>query len=312
MRNKVLLIVGPTGIGKTAVSVELAKRLNAEIVSADSRQVYKYMVIGTAKPSPKQLAAVPHHFIDIKCPDEYYSAGQFGEEARQCIKEIIGRGKQPIVVGGSGLYIRALVDGLFEPKIADANIKAALKEEAQKNGIAALYQKLKTVDPLTAEKLNATDTQRILRALEVYQITGRHFSAYLQHNTQPADFAPYFIGLAMERSKLYAKIDSRVDAMIDEGLLDEVKTLQSKGYGLHLNALQTVGYKEAFMFLEKEITHTEMVSVIKQKTRNYAKRQFTWFRKDNRINWLDIDEFSNDADIGEHIYQIFSKQKIFA
>jgi tRNA dimethylallyltransferase len=299
--SKVLFIVGPTGAGKTALSLELAKRNDAEIVSADSRQVYRYMNIGTAKPTPEQLAAVPHHFIDIVNPDEYYSAGQFGSEARRVIADIFARGKLPLVVGGSGLYIRALVDGLFEPKIADDAVKNALKEEARQGGILAMYEKLQRVDPATAERLHPTDTQRILRALEVYQITDRPFSEYLKIPPQPAEFEPVFIGLFLERRELYARIEARVDAMLDAGFMEEVKELQQRGYGPHLNALQTVGYKEAFLHLANELSYGEMINLFKQKSRNYAKRQLTWFRNDPRVQWLDLGSFASISDLAGEI-----------
>lgn len=306
MKKQVLLVVGPTGVGKTDLSISLAERLDAEIVSADSRQIYKYMDIGTAKPSKTQLSAVPHHFIDIKKPDEYYSAGQYGNDARQCIDEIFARRKQPMVVGGSGLYIRALVDGLFEPKIADREIKIQLQSEVNTKGIAVLYDRLRQLDPATAARLHSTDTQRILRALEVQQIAGRPFSEFLQTKPKPADFAPVFVGLTRERQHLYARIDARVDDMLAMGLLAEVRKLQALGYSPDLNALQTVGYKEAFLHLAGKLTFEEMADLIKQKTRNYAKRQLTWFRKDRRIRWLNLDEFDQTPALVEHVCDLFS------
>jgi tRNA dimethylallyltransferase len=305
--KRVLLIVGPTGIGKTRISLELAKLMDLEVVSADSRQVYKYMDVGTAKPDAVELAGAPHHFIDIKDPDEYYSAGQFASEARQCIDEIFERQRQPVVVGGSGLYIRALVDGLFEPQIADADIKAKLKGQARAEGIAEMYARLQEVDPETARRLHATDTQRILRALEVYEITGEVFSKFLELKTVAAGFEPCFWGIGGDRSQLYERIDRRVHAMLENGFLEEVRALQERGYSPELNALQSVGYKEAFLFLEDELSHEEMVSLMKQKTRNYAKRQLTWFRKDSRIQWLDLQAFETAKDVARHILDGFSQ-----
>lgn len=305
-QNRVLFIVGPTGIGKTALSIELAKRMDGEIVSADSRQVYKFMTIGTAKPTREELAAVPHHFIDIKTPDEYYSAGQFGREARVCIAGIRKRGKQPIVAGGSGLYIRALVDGLFEPKIADEIVKTNLKKEASENGIATLYDKLKIIDPKTAAKLPPTDSQRIMRALEVFEVTGEPFSNFVDMKPRPADFEPCFIGLTLERSELYERIEKRVDAILEMGLLDEVQELQKMGYGSDLNALQSVGYLEAFLYLDGKSSFSEMAALIKQKTRNYAKRQLTWFRKEKRIHRIDLSKFESlneIADFSRHLFE---------
>lgn len=304
MKKRVLLLVGPTGVGKTAVSLELAKRIDGEIVSADSRQIYRYMNIGTAKPTRDQLQTAPHHFIDIRDPDEYYSAGEFSHEARQCITDILARGKQPMVVGGSGLYIRALVDGLFSPRISDESVKAALKQRAREQGVAVLYKELQTVDPVAASKLHPTDTQRILRALEVYQLSGRPFSEFLEAAPQPADFEPVFIGLTMEREALYRRIDQRVENMLAAGFLDEVRDLQRRGYGLHLNALQTVGYKEAFLFLQNKLSYEDMVRLMKQKSRNYAKRQLTWFRKDDRVCWIEWTENRTAAEIAQQILEI--------
>ena len=290
MTQKVLLVVGPTGIGKTDLSLEIAERLDAEIISADSRQVYKLMDIGTAKPSAEQLRRVPHHFIDIRFPDEYYSAGEFGQDARRCVQELAARGKAVLVVGGSGFYIRALVDGLFGPKIADAEVKAHLRERLQREGLPALYAELQRVDPNTAARLHATDTQRILRALEVFTLTGVPLSEHWQKPPEPAPFEPVFVGLTMNRRNLYARIEARVDEMIARGLVDEVKELLARGYSPDLNALRTVGYREVVEFLQNQRGFEETVGLIKQHTRNYAKRQFTWFRKDKRIRWFDLDE----------------------
>lgn len=307
-KSRILFIVGPTGVGKTALSLELAKRIDSEIVSADSRQVYKYMDIGTAKPTPEELAAVSHHFIDIKNPDEYYSAGQFGTEARSCIKDIQHRGRQSIVVGGSGLYIRALVDGLFDPKIADEEVKLELKKEACEKGIAALYDRLKTVDPKSADRLNSTDSQRIIRALEVFEITGEPFSQFLKIETQAADFEPCFVGLTLERRELYERIENRVDSMFKNDFLDEVRELEKMGYGPELNALQSVGYKEAFLYLDNRLDFPQMVALIKQKSRNYAKRQFTWFKKDERIHWVDLNAHKDFTELADEVQRIYDKQ----
>lgn len=289
MQRRVLLLVGPTAVGKTAVSLKLAPQLQAEIVSADSRQVYRFMDIGTAKPTREERESVPHHFIDIKNPDEYYSAGQFGREARERIDTVFARGRQPIVVGGSGLYIRALVDGLFEPGIKDERIKQSLKKQAHDLGVAELYGRLQRLDPETAARLHATDTQRILRALEVYEITGVPFSKFLERPPASANFVPLLYGLTMERSTLYERIEERTDRMLARGFLNEVRDLRRRGYGPDLNAMNTVGYKEADLFLDGELSHDEMVRLFKQRSRNYAKRQLTWFRKDERIKWFQVD-----------------------
>lgn len=304
-RKKVLFIVGPTAVGKTETAIELARKLDGEIISADSRQIYRYMDIGTAKPTPEQRRQVPHHFIDIKNPDEYYSAGEFSREARQKIHDLLNRGIQPIVVGGSGLYIRALVDGIFEPKVADPEVKERLTREARKKGIQHLHKRLSKIDPETAQRLPATDTQRIIRALEVYELTGKPFSEFLKHSPKPADFTAVFFGLTRERQKLYKRINERVDRMIEEGLVEEVKKLHSMGYGPHLNALRTVGYREVFEYLAGELSYDEMIELIKQHSRNYAKRQLTWFRKEKRIRWLNLEDFKNTEEIVDFIFEKF-------
>jgi len=283
--KRVLLLVGPTAVGKTGVALDLAKHLDCEIISADSRQVYKFMTIGTAKPTEEERAAVPHHFIDIKYPDEYYSAGQFGEEARRCIAGIFVRGKHPVVVGGSGLYVRALVDGFFGEQIADSSVKESLRCDLQKHGLPALYLRLSKVDPVTAERLPQTDPQRILRALEVYEITGTPLSSFQEKQSSPAEFAPHIVGLNLDRARLYDRINRRVDSMLAAGLIKEVRDLLKRGYDPQLNALQTVGYQEVIAHFSDVLTYSDMVALIKQKSRNYAKRQLTWFRKDSRIHW---------------------------
>ncbi len=304
MRKTVLFIAGPTGIGKTALSLELARRMPCEIVSADSRQIYKYMDIGTAKPNDEELAAVPHHFIDIQRPDEVYSAGQFGRDARRCIDDILARGKQAIVAGGSGLYIRGLVDGFSGQRVADAGIKKRLKKEADEMGIALLYQRLQKVDPKAAEQLHATDTQRILRALEVFEISGKPWSELIKNKPEPAAFKPVMVALNMEREKLYGRIERRVDNMVSLGLVEEVRKLENMGYGPDLNALRSVGYQEVFQYFSGELEHAQMVALIKQKTRNYAKRQLTWFRKDQRYHWFDMEAFANVEALAEQILNI--------
>lgn len=305
MRNRILLILGPTAVGKTGLSLALAEKFdNFEIVSADSRQVYKYMDIGTAKPTSEVLASVPHHFINVKYPDEYYSAGKFGREARQTIERLLNENKFPIVVGGSGLYIRALVDGFFEKQVFDQQVKAQLKNKIKTHGLEALYERLKQVDPISAEKLHPNDQHRIVRALEVYELTGVPLSKFQDQESIKADFEPIFIGLTRERKQLYQIIEDRVDAMLDQGLVDEVKKLNEMGYHSKLNSMQTVGYREVFEYLDQKIEFDEMVQLIKQRSRNYAKRQMTWFRKDERIKWFDMDQYPDLGKLCDKIVAI--------
>lgn len=297
--NSVLLLVGPTAVGKTEVALRLAEINGAEIVSVDSRQVYRFLNIGTAKPSPEELQRIPHHFIDIREPDQYYSAGEYGREARRCIAELQERGTIPIVVGGSGFYVRALVDGLFAPKISDPEVKEKWRQCIRDRGNNAVFAYLQQVDPQSAATLHPNDTQRIVRALEVQELSGKPISSFRQGDEQAAAFQPLFVGLRLERRLLCERIERRVDQMFATGLVDEVRELRSKGWGIELNALHTVGYQEVFEHLEGKISHEEMVQKIKINSRRYAKRQMTWFRRDDRINWLDVDGKTTDAVVQE-------------
>jgi tRNA dimethylallyltransferase len=288
--SKILFLVGPTAVGKTALALELAEGLRAEIISADSRQVYRLMDIGTAKPSRDDLRRVKHHFIDIRDPDQYYSAGEYGREARECIASLIRQEIMPIVVGGSGFYIQALADGLFAPAISDLAIKEKWRQKIASEGKEAVFAELQKVDPATAARLHMNDTQRVVRALEVFELAGEPISSFRSLKSPVSDFQPVFIGLDLERSKLNQRIDARVDAMFECGLVDEVRSLLRCGYSPDLNALQTVGYKELFNYLNSHSSYEDMVELVKRNTRHYAKRQMTWFRRDSRIEWLDVQD----------------------
>lgn len=290
MKRIVPVIVGPTAVGKTRLSLLLAERLPVEVISADSRQIYKLMDIGTAKAPQHIRATVPHHFIDICTPDQTFSAGQFGEQARNTVQDIFGRNKLPVVAGGSGLYIRALLDGFFERQIKDEDIRRRLEDELAQKGLDNLYSQLQQVDPAYAQKISKNDPQRIMRALEVYRASGRPLSFWHQQKTNAAPFPFFQIGLTMERSALYRRINQRVDEMLHQGLVEEVKTLLQKGYSPQLNALNTVGYKEVVAYLKGALSFEEMVGEIKKNSRRYAKRQLTWFKKDQRIEWYEIND----------------------
>ena len=287
-KKKVPIIVGPTGVGKTRLSLVIASQIKSEIISADSRQIYKFMDIGTAKPTRLERGLVRHHFIDIKYPDESYSSGMFGREARAKIDELLSQKITPIVVGGAGFYIRALVDGLMAPEIRDMKIRQKLHNQLKKYGLSRLYEKLQQVDPQAANNIHENDTQRILRALEVFEATGNPFSCFSDEKPEPPSFIPQFWGLTCERKQLYRQIENRVDDMIERGLIDEVKMLQAKDYSPELNALQTVGYKEVFDYLDGKIQYPNMIDLIKRNSRRYAKRQLTWFRADKRIRWIEV------------------------
>ncbi len=305
MDKKVLAIVGPTGSGKTKLSLIVAEKLNGEIISADSRQVYRYMDIGTAKPSLEDRKRIKHYFIDELNPDEEFNAGVFGERGREIIEDIFSRGKIPIVVGGSGLYIKSLIDGFFEGPGADWELREILYQKANELGKEVLYEELKKVDPISAEKIHPNNLKRVIRALEVYYITGKPISQLQQTIKPEIDFKTVQIGLKWDRKKLYKRIEQRVDEMIKAGLIDEVKKLRELGYDKNLNSLQTVGYKEVLDYLDGLISYDEMIRLIKRNSRRYAKRQLTWFRQDKRIIWLDVNEDTDFNELAEKVVQIY-------
>ena len=283
----VIVIVGPTAVGKTDISIDLARKLNAEIVSADSRQIYKYMDIGTAKPGLQERHIIPHHFIDYIDPSENFSSGTYGNKARALIEQLRSNQKNVIVVGGSGLYIRALLYGMVSFDQKDENIRKDLRLRLEKEGLAALYNELKKVDPELASQLSENDTQRILRGLEVFRMSAEKLSDLQKEKEIPAPFPYYQVGMTMDRAKLYKRINKRVEHMFELGLTDEVKKLLDKGFA-GSNALNAVGYKEVVQYLNNEISYQQMLDLIQRNSRRYAKRQFTWFRKDNTIHWFEL------------------------
>ena len=306
-RRVILVLVGPTASGKTAVSLRLAGRLNGEIISADSRQIYKYLDIGTAKPTRDERGRIPHHFLDELKPGEDFNAGQFGERGRNIIDEIFGRGRLPIVVGGSGLYVRSLIDGIFEGPGADEEYRKILEERLQEEGLAGLLADLKRVDPESAERIDPTKPRRIIRALEVFRATGRPLSALHKEAAPAIDFQARQYGLALDRKILYDRIERRCDSMLACGFLSEVDGLEKRGFTDALNALKTVGYAEAFAYRRGEISYEEMVRLFKQKSRRYAKRQMTWFGRDTRIRWIDVVPDDTPSEIAQRIISDFSR-----
>lgn len=304
-----VILLGPTGVGKTAVALELAKYLPSEIVSADSRQIYQYMDIGTAKPTRAERAQALHHFIDLCPPDQIYSAGEFGEQARVVIDEILHRQKWPLVVGGSGLYLRALLEGFFAAKAANRDIQEQLKRRAREEGSAALHVELARVDPSAAARLHPNDAHRLVRALEIFYAGGKTVTEAWQQHSAPANFPYQLIGLNMPRPALYTRINLRVDKMLADGLIEECRSLMKQGYAPELNALNTVGYQEVFQFFRQEISEARMVTLIKQHTRNYAKRQMTWFRKMQGVKWLEVKPEDSAIGISAQILQFLKLQK---
>ncbi|MEE9615227.1 MAG: tRNA (adenosine(37)-N6)-dimethylallyltransferase MiaA [Thermodesulfobacteriota bacterium] len=296
-RIKIVIIVGPTASGKSRLAIELARVFDGEVVSADSMQVYKGMDIGTARPSPAERGAVPHHLMDIVDPDCDYTAARFREDAAAAINDIDSRGKRAFVVGGTGLYIRALTEGLFEGPGEDHRFRDGLKKEAAEHGGQSLHRKLAEVDPVSASRTHPNNTHRVVRALEVYHLTGRPISELqAEHGFGEEPFDLLKIGLVKEREALYRDIDGRVDGMMEAGLLAEVCRLIDAGYGAGykegLKSMQGLGYKEMLDHVAGGCTLEEAVRLLKRNTRHYAKRQMTWFKKDKDIRWFTSGESS--------------------
>lgn len=285
-KPKVIVICGPTGVGKTSVGIDLARAFGGEIISADSMQIYRYMDIGTAKPTPEELALIPHHMIDIIDPDEDFDAVQFSDRARPLITEIENRNRLPIVVGGTGFYIKSLLYGIFKSESIDPKIRSRLRKDAEENGGRFIYDRLKQLDPATANRLHPNDSYRVIRALETIESTGRPISEHHQnHGFADNPFNGLSIGLQMDRKKLYRRIDQRVDAMIEAGFVGEVKKLFGMGYSAALKSMQSIGYRHMADFIECRSPWDECIRTLKRDTRRFAKRQFTWFGADKDTIW---------------------------
>ena len=303
MLQKICILAGPTAVGKTEISLALAKSLCGEIISADSAQVYKYMDIGTAKLKEEEMQGIRHYMIDEVTPDMDFSVAQFREKAELYIKDINDRGKLPIITGGTGLYINSLLNNLdFTDSISDEVYRKEMQETAQVKGNEYVHAMLEAVDPASYKRLHPNDLRRVIRALEVYKHTGRPISYFQEESRkQPPRYDFAYITLTMDRRKLYERIDQRVDKMMASGLVEEVEGLIKRGYGRELNSMQALGYKEIADYLHGLITKDEAVRILKRDTRHYAKRQLTWFRGDKRVNWVDVDSFYRKEAIVENI-----------
>jgi len=305
-KNKIVVIVGPTASGKSKVALELAERFDGEIINADSMQVYRYMDIGTAKPSAVDRERVRHHLIDIRDPDEDFDAARFQEEASKAILDIVNRGHVPIVVGGTGLYIKALTEGIFDAPGSDKELREKLRKEAEVSGLSALYNKLSEVDPESAGRIDPRNTHRIIRALEIFYLTGIPISQHQKsHAFSERPYDCLKIGLSVERETLYKRIDDRVDNMVKEGLVEEVSHIIAMGYRPETKAMHALGYSQICNYLEGRYSLDEAVSLIKKETRHYAKRQMTWFRRDDEITWFNTKE-------DDCLERIFGKVRGFA
>ena len=298
MKKKCIVIVGPTGVGKTRLSIFLAKRLNSQIISADSMQIYKYMDIGTAKVEPKYQKEIKHHLIDIVEPDENFNVEQFQSLCIEKTEEISSINKIPIIVGGTGLYINSITHKLeFNTVKSDEKLRYELENIAQSQGNQKLHEMLENIDPESASKIHMNNVRRVIRAIEVYKLAGHKFSEIndkFDHYNDDYNF--YIIGLNDDRHILYERINQRVDEMIDEGFMAECKYIYEMT-DENSQSIQAIGYREAFMYLNNEISFKDMVSLMKKNSRKYAKRQLTWFRQDERIHWMNLEDFKKFEDI---------------
>ncbi|MDH7493079.1 MAG: tRNA (adenosine(37)-N6)-dimethylallyltransferase MiaA [Candidatus Saccharicenans sp.] len=288
--RKILTLVGPTAVGKSEIALWLARELAGEIISCDSMQVYRGFNLGTDKPSPEARQAIPHHLIDIVEPEEQFSAADFARLAVAAAEEIVGRGHLPLVVGGTGLYHKALVEGLFPGPGRDPALRKKLKQEAAQSGLEALYERLKQVDPEYAKKIAPSDSIRIIRALEVYLLTGIPLSEHFRKTRSPLEeksFNLIQIGLKLERKELYGRIEARVERMFASGLMEEVKSLLARGVPETATPFKGLGYRQVLQYLHGEISLPEAVELTKLETRHFAKRQLTWFKKSPGITWFD-------------------------
>jgi len=298
-----VVLLGPTGVGKTEVALELAQRLKTEILSADSRQVYKYMDIGTAKPTQKEQELVRHHLIDLIEPDQVYSAAAYARDAEPLIQKAYARGQIPFLVGGTGLYLRAVTEGIFEGPGADPNFREEMDRWARLYGNPYLHRKLQEVDPQTAARIHKNDRARIIRALEVYHLTGQPLSDYhKQSSWGRLRYLTCFLGLTRQRDELYHRINRRVEEMVAQGFVEEVKKLLDRGYGPELNSMQSLGYKQMAEFILQGGNLDKVIETIQKETRRYAKRQLTWFRQNHAIHWIHLSSSQTPSEIAQQCF----------
>lgn len=296
MKKPLIVLTGPTAAGKTELSIALAKKLNGAIISADSMQVYKYMNIGSAKIRPEEMQGISHYLVDVLDPREEFHVARFQQMAKEALEEIYRNGQLPIVVGGTGFYIQALLKDIdFDESSGELPCRKELEETARREGGAVLYERLKQVDPESAEAIHPNNVKRVIRALEFYQETGQPISLHNkeQKEKQPPYTYAYFV-LNDDRARLYERIDRRVDRMVEQGLVEEVRWLKEHGYDRSLVSMQGLGYKELFPYLDGTCSLEEAVEIIKRDTRHFAKRQITWFKREPDVIWLNQQEFGYD------------------
>ncbi len=311
IKRPLVILTGPTAVGKTALSIALAKAIGGEIISADSMQVYRHMDIGSAKIMPEEMEGVPHHLIDVLEPAEEFNVVVFQKLAKQAVEEIYSRGHIPILVGGTGFYIQALVYDIdFTENNEDTALRQALEEQARREGADVLYERLRAVDPESCESIHAHNIKRVIRAIEFYEKTGKKISDHnreQRQNDSPYHFA-YFV-LTDSRDKIYQRIDERVDLMMAHGLMEEVRALRDRGCRRDMVSMQGLGYKELLACLEGEISLEEAVYLIKRDTRHFAKRQLTWFRREKEVIWVDKTVYDHDSQKMLMCMQDFLREK---
>jgi len=305
LEKRVIVILGPTCSGKTSLSLLLARLLNSEVISADSRQIYKILSIGTAKPTISELQIAKHHFVDILNPNEDFNVSRFEIEALKIIDKLHEQSILPIVVGGSGLYIKSIVDGLWNDVETDSTFREKLMQQKADFGNQFLYNQLLKVDPQSAETMLPQNWKRVIRALEVFQLTGKSLVEFHNEHKRETEYIFYQFGLSWNREVLYKNIEIRVDEMLKAGLVDEVKSILEMGYSHELNSLNTVGYKEIVAYLNGEFNLERAIELIKRNTRRFAKRQMTWFRKDENIDWFKIKDKNEIPIIADEIIKKF-------
>ncbi|HDR7781003.1 MULTISPECIES: tRNA (adenosine(37)-N6)-dimethylallyltransferase MiaA [Bacillus] len=300
-REKVAVIIGPTAVGKTKLSIDLAKALNGEIISGDSMQIYRTMDIGTAKVTEEEMDGMPHYMVDIKNPEESFSVAEFQERVRKHIREITERGKLPIIVGGTGLYIQSvLFDYQFTDDAGDTIYREQMEKLALERGVEYVHKKLQEVDPESAERIHANNVRRVIRALEIFHTTGEKMSDQLEKQENELLYDVSLIGLTMDREMLYDRINLRVDIMMDQGLLEEVEGLYNRGIR-DCQSIQAIGYKEIYDYFEDRVSLEEAVSQLKTNSRRYAKRQLTWFRNKMDVTWFDVTGGEKTSEILRYI-----------
>jgi tRNA dimethylallyltransferase len=303
MGEKLVVIIGPTAVGKTKLSIALAKRLNGEIISGDSMQIYKGMDIGTAKIKPEEMEGIPHHLLDIKEPWESFSVVEFQQLARSLIHEISARGRLPMIVGGTGLYIQSVIyDYQFSTAPSDEAYRRQLRKIAEEEGEETLHEQLKAIDPESAARIHPHNVRRVIRALEIYHCTGKTMTEWQRGQTKRLIYDAAIVGLTMEREQLYRRINERVEQMLAEGLLEEARALYDRGIR-DCQSVQAIGYKELYDYFDGRVSLGEAIEQLKQNSRRYAKRQLTWFRNQMPVQWFDMTDAAEFAEKTEEIFQ---------